>query len=186
MIIYTNKKEALKMFLATLFCCIIFAFFAFFDMRELSGGSSAFDNVYFYWICRIFCCAMLTILVFAAAFSLKTLVSKKPLIEITPDALIDSSSAISLGKILWSDMEFVFIKGAFFSIILKDPEKYLEKASPLKKLLIKWNMKMGYGQVCINPVLFSKDFLEFVKCFNRYMPIPEIMEMMPPDPKETL
>ncbi len=144
------------------------------------------DNVYFYLICRIFCGAFLLILIFAAAFGLKTLLSKKPLIEITPEALIDSSSLISLGKILWSDMEFVFVKGAFFSIILKNPEEYLKKASPIKKLLIKWNMKMGYGEVCISPVLFSKDFSEFVRCFNRYMPIPEIMEMMPSDSNEKL
>lgn len=186
MTVFANKKEALKMFLATLLCCIIFAFFTFFDMRKLSGGSSAFDNVYLYLICRIFCGVLLPVLIFAAAFGLKTLLSKKPLIEITPEALIDNTSLISLGKILWSDMEFVFVKGAFFSIILKNPEEYLKKASPIKKLLIKWNMKMGYGQVCINPVLFSKDFLEFVKCFNRYMPIPEIMEMMPTDPNEKL
>ena len=186
MTIYINKKRAVKSAVLMVFCSLLFIFLAFFDIREIGSGSSIFDNDFFYWAYRILCIILLPFILYATGFYFYFIFSKKPLVEVTPEALIDNSSLMSLGKILWSDMEFAFVKGAFFSIILKEPEKYLKEASLVKRILIKLNMKWGFGEVCISPILFEDNFLEFLKCFNRYMPIPEIMEMIPTDPNEKL
>ena len=114
---------------------------------------------------------MLVLLLAVVIFFIKTLLTKKPIIEISPAGLTDNSSLISLGLIPWSDMERAYLKGAFFTIDLKNPDEYLSRTGAMKKLFIKWNLRMGYGHVCISPVLISHEIKEFLYKFAEYQSI---------------
>jgi hypothetical protein len=166
--IYPNKKEAIKALVGTSFALLIFTFFAFFDLKDLSAEISIVSVKWFYWFYKSFCVIMIFILALAIVFFIKTLARKKPIIEIDEMGLTDNSSIISLGFIPWSDMERACLQGAFFTISLKQPEEYLRRAGAIKRLLIKSNLKMGYGQVCISPILISHKIKEFLYAFAEY------------------
>ena len=95
------------------------------------------------------------------------MLSKGPLIEICDEYFYDNSSAISLGKIDWSEMERVYIKGGFLNIKLKNPEPYLRKKNWLQMLMIKGNYRLGYGDVCISPERFKKEAESFIDEFSK-------------------
>ena len=97
----------------------------------------------------------------------KQLFSKEPLIEICDEYFYDNSSAISLGKIDWSEMERVYIKGGFLNIKLKNPEPYLREKNWLQMLMIKGNYRLGYGDVCISPERFKKEAESFIDEFSK-------------------
>jgi hypothetical protein len=87
---------------------------------------------------------------------------------------LDNTSAISLGKIAWSDMEKVYVKGGFLTIKLKNPEAYFERMNWLQMLMIKANLKLGYGDVCISPQRFKKQAEEFVEEFKKRRPVDNV------------
>lgn len=166
--IYPNKKEATKALIGTSFALLLFAFFGFFDIRSISTEDSMFTLDWFYWVFKSFSISMFVLLLFADIFFIKILLTKKPIIEIDANGLTDNSSIVSLGFIPWSDMECAYLKGMFFTIDLKNPEEYLSRAGTLKRIFIKWNLRMGYGQVCISPILISHKIKEFLYAFAEY------------------
>lgn len=166
--IYPNKKEATKALIGTSFALLLFAFFGFFDIRSISTEDSMFTLDWFYWVFKSFSISMFVLLLSVVIFFIKTLLTKKPIIEISPTGLNDNSSIISLGFIPWSDMERAYLKGMFFTINLKAPEEYLRRVGTLKRIFIKWNLRMGYGQVCISPILISHKIKEFLYAFAEY------------------
>jgi hypothetical protein len=97
----------------------------------------------------------------------KQIFSKEPLIQICDEYFYDNSSTISLGKIAWSEMERVYIKGGFLNITLKDLRPYLAKKKRLQLLMIKANHKLGYGDVCISPERFKKESESFIDEFSK-------------------
>lgn len=166
--IYPNKKEAIKALVGTSFALLIFTFFAFFDLQSLSAEISIISIKWFYWFYKSFCIIMASILTLVIIFFIKTLANKKPIIEIDEGGFTDNSSIISLGAIPWSDMERVYLKDMFFTIVLKNPDEYLRRAGVIKRLFIKWNLKMGYGHVCISPVLISHEIKGFLYSFAKH------------------
>ena len=68
-------------------------------------------------------------------------------------------------------MERVYIKNSFFYIELKNSEQYFEKKNWLQMRMIKANLKLGYGDVCISSQRFKKDAEKFVDEFSKRMKI---------------
>ena len=104
-------------------------------------------------------------------YAIKELFSKEPLIELCDDYLLDNSSAISLGKIRWDDMERIYIKNNFLNIKLKNPGVYFHDKNRLQMLLIKANLKLGYGDVCISALTLQKDAKAFFEEVNKKVTI---------------
>ena len=93
---------------AGLFCFVIF------DMRKLPHDYSfVLDNAVVYWLFKALCLIGGFFSAAGGVYLFKQMLSKEPLIEICDDYFCDNSSAISLGKIDWSEMEMVYIKGGF-------------------------------------------------------------------------
>ena len=131
------------------------------------------DNALGYYGLKVACLLFAILLAVVGVWLVKQLFSKEPLIEICDAYFYDHSSAISLGKISWSDMERAYMKGGFLNIELKNPEKYLSKKNWLQKLMIKANLKLGYGEVCISIERFKKEAQEFYIEFAKRMAIGE-------------
>jgi hypothetical protein len=184
--IHIERKRVLGMFFACILVTALFVFFGLFNLREsaLIDGT-ILDNDIVYWLFKILCIIFIPIMVYATVNITKMLFSKNYLIEMNSVELIDNSSALSLGAIRWSDMERAYIKGQFLTIELKNPEDYISRANPIKKLLINSNIKMGFGPICISPVAFQSQTKEFLDGFSRYMRIDNYLPKSPDTNEET-
>ena len=168
MTIKQNKGQTILFAVITLIAVIGFFCFAIFDIRKLNHDYSfILDNAVAYWVFKSLCFIGCFFATAGDIYLFKQLFSKEPLIEICDEYFYDNSSAISLGKIDWSEMERVYIKGGFLNIKLKNPEPYLRKKNWLQMLMIKGNYKLGYGDVCISPERFKKEAESFIDEFSK-------------------
>lgn len=158
MIIKQNKKHTIVSAILLIVVFIPLFCFLIFDFRELSHKPSALlDVAFFYWAFKALCLACCVVLAVSEIYFFKQMRSKEPLVEICDAYFYDNSSLISLGKIAWSDMEKVYIKSGFLNIKLKNSEIYFMKKNWLQMLLIKNNLRLGYGDVCISSERFKKE-----------------------------
>lgn len=168
MIIKQNKSQTFWSAVATLFATGIFLLFWIVDFRKLPHKPSLLlDSAFLFWTFRVFCALSIVFTVVALVYLVKHIFSKEPLIEICDDYLFDNSSAISLGKIKWEDMERAYIKSNFLNIKLKNPGVYFHDKNWFQMLFIKINLKLGYGDVCISAQGFPKQGKEFLEEFNK-------------------
>ena len=163
-----NKGQTILFAVITLIAVVGLFCFAIFDIRKLHHDYSfILDNAVAYWVFKSLCFVGCFFATAGDIYLFKQLFSKEPLIEICDEYFYDNSSAISLGKIDWSEMERVYIKGGFLNIKLKNPEPYLRKKNWLQMLMIKGNYKLGYGDVCISPERFKKEAEGFIDEFSK-------------------
>ena len=163
-----NKGQTILFAVITLIAVVGLFCLAIFDIRKLHHDYSfILDNAVAYWVFKSLCFVGCFFATVGDIYLFKQLFSKEPLIEICDEYFYDNSSAISLGKIDWSEMERVYIKGGFLNIKLKNPEPYLRKKNWLLMLMIKGNYKLGYGDVCISPVRFKKEAERFIDEFSK-------------------
>ena len=142
--------------------------FVIFDMRKLPHEYNfILDTAVVYGLFKALCLIGGFFSSVGGVYLFKQMLSKEPLIEICDEYFYDNSSAVSLGKIDWSEMERVYIKGGFLNIKLKNPEPYLRKKNWLQMLMIKGNYKLGYGDVCISPERFKKEAESFIDEFSK-------------------
>ena len=168
MTIRQNKFQTILYAIITLAAAVGLFFFTILDMRKLPHDYSLLlDNVFIYWIFKVLCLVCCFFAVAGDIYLFKQIFSKEPLVEICDEYFYDNSSAISLGKIDWSEMERVYIKGAFLNIKLKNPEPYFKNKNWLQMLMIKGNYRLGYGDVCISPERFKKDGANFLEEFSK-------------------
>ena len=163
-----NKAQTFLYSIIVFLAFLLLVSFCVFDYRELSHKPSILlDNAVFFWAFRLLCALSSVILLFSYIYFIKQLFSKSYLIEITQDALIDHSSAISVGEIRWNDIKRVYIKNTFLVIELKDPTIYLDRLGVVARLLAKGNKKMGYDYICISTQRFKKQGFEFLSALNK-------------------
>ena len=81
-----------------------------------------------------------------ALFALSRLVSRKPALTIDHTGITDNASGLSAGFIPWSDIvdaQIVnFQQQKFLGLSLRNPQDYLAKASPFKRMLMKANSSL--------------------------------------------
>ena len=163
-----NKGQTILFAVFTLIAVVGLFCLAIFDIRKLDHDYNfILDNAVAYWVFKSLCFVGCFFATAGDIYLFKQLFSKEPLIEICDEYFYDNSSAISLGKIDWSEMERVYIKGGFLNIKLKNPEPYLRKKNWLQMLMIKGNYKLGYGDVCISPERFKKEAESFIDEFSK-------------------
>ena len=172
MIIEQNKKQTFRNAVITLFATVLFGVFLIIDFRALPHKPSPLlDSAVLFWCFRVFCAMSMVVTLACTVYAIKELFSKEPLIEICDDYLFDNSSALSLGKIRWDDMERIYIKNNFLNIKLKNPGVYFHDKNGLQMLLIKANLKLGYGDVCISAQTLQKDAKAFFEEVNKRVTI---------------
>ena len=168
MTIKQNKIQTILYAIIIFIANIGFFCFVIIDVRKFPHDYVfVLDNVVVYWACKLLCIVCCFFATVGDVYLFKQIFSKEPLIVICDEYFYDNSSAISLGKIAWSEMEKVYVKGGFLNIKLKNPEPYLMKKNWLKLLMIKANYKLGYGEVCISSERFKKEAERFIEEFSK-------------------
>ena len=117
-------------------------------------------------------CSMLSIIFFAVSiFTLNIIVKNKPLVVITDEYIENNSTMFSIRKIKIEDIQkallFKSADNIYVSIYLKDPNKYLEKQSFIKRTLIKLYQKENMGQVNLSLKLSDKSPMEVLDIINK-------------------
>ena len=172
MIIEQNKKQTFRNAVITLFATVLFGVFLIIDFRALPHKPSPLlDSAVFFLTFRVLCAVFFLITALCTLYFIRQLFVKEPLIEICDDYLFDNSSAVSLGKINWDDIERAYIKGGFLNIKLKNPGVYFHDKNWIQMLLIKANLKLGYGDVCISAQTLQKDAKAFFEEVNKRVTI---------------
>ncbi|MDO5608027.1 MAG: STM3941 family protein [Capnocytophaga sp.] len=92
--------------------------------------------------------------------TLRKLSDKKAGFIINNQGIIDNSSGISAGLVLWADIKEIKITQVmsekFLTLIVKDPQSYLRKiTNPLKRKGMEWNYRL-YG----SPISISANSLQ--------------------------
>ena len=168
MVIEQKKGNTFGMFFACLFTFVLFGVFAVVDFSPFLKDR---EDVFAFGIFKVLSILCLPFVWAGMVYLFKELFSKLPLLEITDVALVDRSSAISLGTIYFKDMKRAYMKGAFLVIELKDPESYLQKAGFFKGLMMKANKKLGFDYVCITTQRFQKQATAFFAALNEKIEI---------------
>ena len=118
------------------------------------------------WICILFFGTI-------AIFALIRLNSTEPVLTIDSKGITDNASIFSANFIPWSDItgaEIVtFIEQKFLGISLRNPQKYLEKANPIKRLFMRMNSSLVGHIVCISPATFSVPIEELLAHVEHYL-----------------
>lgn len=97
----------------------------------------------------------------------------KPLLILDDHGLLDQSSIFSVGFIPWSDITRVYptvvSKQRFLSVELKEPDRYLEKLTGWKHLMMKMNLQVGHAPIKIIQNMFSLTSQELGELMKPYM-----------------
>lgn len=168
MTIKQNKSQTILYAIITFVAVVGLFGFVIFDMRKLPHDYSfVLDNTIIYWLFKVLCLVGGFFAAVGDVYLFKQVFSKEPLVEICDEYFYDNSSAISLGKLDWSEMERVYVKGGFLNIKLKNPEMHFKNKNWLQILMIKGNHKLGYGDICISSERFKKEGERFLEEFSK-------------------
>jgi hypothetical protein len=91
------------------------------------------------------------------------LLRDRPVVEVDADGLTDHSTWVTVGRLRWSDIDHVEIKTMkvpvgttgrtmtmrFLSVSPRDWDAVIARANPLRRLLLRFNGRRGYGPVSI-------------------------------------
>lgn len=170
-----SKQKKGQTILYAIFTCIISSIFLCCALVKWNNTGDEYifiiDNAVGYWIAKSVCFICAIVCGVAAVWFIKQAFSDEPLAKVCDEYFLDNSSAVSFGKIAWTDMNKAYLKGGFLNIDLKNPDYYLQKKNWLQKKMIKGNLKLGFGHVCISPQRFKKDAEKFFDEFAKRMPV---------------
>ncbi|AEJ20915.1 STM3941 family protein [Gracilinema caldarium] len=105
-------------------------------------------------------------------FSVIKLFDKKPGLILNGKGLIDNSSVVSAGFIPWSEVTgfsiFEIQKQKMLVVGIRNPEKYIEHSSPLKRIINKANYNLCGSPVVITSNTLKMKFDELTSLCNQY------------------
>jgi hypothetical protein len=168
--IKSNKTKLTLMLLGSLMFIFLGGWLAINPDKFLS---TIFRNVFFIRIAGI-----VAILFFGVCliFLLKSIFTNKFNLVINEKGIIDNSSYISVGMILWDDITSIksisVVSTKFLIINVKDPNKYINIQNTIKQNLLRRTLKT-YGtpiSISSNTLAFNFDELEkaILKFYNKY------------------
>ncbi len=164
-----NIKKSLLTLFAGVGIMAICIFFAFFNFRQYVDVS-LFNNDIIYYLIKVF---MIFALIFMGLGEWvgisKFLFYRDRMIEIGEDYLVDNSSYTCGGKIQYTEIQDIYIKGMFLCIKLYNEEQFLRRQNALKRWLMRGNKKMGYEYVVISNNLLDSDLYEIKKMIKEKM-----------------
>lgn len=160
-------KKSLPIFLVGIGIVAVCFFLGFFDFRRYVD-EALFNNDVIYYILKAFMIFSFIFLSFGIFMIGRSMLSfKTPMIQFGDDYMIDRSSYISGGKIQYTDISAVYIKGMFLCIRLNNEKQFLEKQNWIKRLFIKGNKRMGYEYITISDSFLDTNLFEIKKIIDK-------------------
>jgi hypothetical protein len=108
----------------------------------------------------------------AGLYAARKLFDTKPGLVFSPAGILDNSSAVAAGLIPWSEVvgvETIEIQRQKLLVIkVRDPERYIERGSVLKRALNRVNHRMIGSPIAISSGALRISFAELLSLFKRY------------------
>ncbi len=107
-----------------------------------------------------------------ALFFFRKLFDKQPGLVFTNLGIVDNASAVSAGFIPWSEVLgseiFEMQRQKMLIIMVKDPEKYVDRGNAVQRTLNKANYKMCGSPITISANALKINFSELLDLFDQY------------------
>ena len=107
-----------------------------------------------------------------ALFFFRKLFNKEPGLIFNSSGIVDNASAASAGFIPWSDVLgsqiFEMQRQKMLVIMVKDPQKYVDRGSAIKRKLNQANSNMVGSPISISATALKTNFSELQSVFNEY------------------
>lgn len=104
------------------------------------------------------------------AFIIKNVIYKRVLLKIDNKGITDTATLSSIGFIDYNNIKSVYafekLKQKFLAIDLVDFHKVIKNISPIKKFIIKFNLKLKYPVICINLDTSDMELDEVLRIIN--------------------
>jgi hypothetical protein len=154
-----KSKLVLSLFLCMLF--VVTGIFMVIKSPE-GDGTSFFKTPILMFIAGLICVVFFSI-VFVVG--LRRLMSSKPGLEITEEGIIDNSSGVAAGLILWKDIQQIQTSQVMFQkflmIIVANPHDYINRQqNALKKRTMKMNFSSYGSPISISSNILNTNFQE--------------------------
>lgn len=158
-----NKKKSIGIIFTSLILLAFCVFFGFVDFRKFIDEPLFTNNIIYYSI-RGFMIFASLFFAFGLLFLIKNILFfGNKVIEICDEFMIDRSSFIAGGKILYSEIDAIYIRGIFICIKLKDGKGFLKRQNVIKRILMILNKKMKYEYITISDTLLDTNLMEIQK-----------------------
>lgn len=106
------------------------------------------------------------------AIGVRKLFDKKPGLIFSREGIIDNSSGVSAGLIPWSEIRgfnvYEIHKQKMLIVLLKNPDKYIEVGSAIKRTLNRTNYKMCGSPVAITSNALNMNFEALLEISHAY------------------
>ena len=118
--------------------------------------------------------ALLAIVLFGllAIFFFRKLFDNKPGLVFSNAGIVDNASAVAAGFIPWSEVIgssiFEMPQQKMLIILVRDPEKYVDRGNAVKRKLNQANYKMCGSPISISANALKIDFSELHSLFDQY------------------
>ena len=107
-----------------------------------------------------------------ALFLFRKLFDKKPGLVFSDSGIVDNASAVAAGFIPWSEVIgsriFEMPQQKMLIIMVKEPEKYIERGNAVKRKLNQANHNMCGSPISISANSLKIDFAELHSLFDQY------------------
>lgn len=158
-----NIKKSIIFFLIGMFFLAFCVFFGFFDFRKIIDETLFTNNIVYYSI-RGFMIFSSLFFAFGLFVLIKNLLLyRNNIIEIHDEFVIDRSSYIAGGKIFYSEIDNIYIKGIFMCIKLKNEREFLKRQNVIKRMFMVLNKKMKYEYITISDNFLDTNLYEIQK-----------------------
>ena len=158
-----NVKKSIGIIFISIVLLAICCFFVFLNFRQYVDVS-LFNNDVIYYAIKVFMFFALVFFGFGTLIHIRNLIFyRNKIIEINDEYLIDKSSYVAGGKILYTEIEKIYIRGAFLCIKLRDEKTFLKKQNYFKQLLMVLNKKMKYEYITISDGFLDSSIYEIGK-----------------------
>lgn len=109
---------------------------------------------------------------FGTGYGIKKLFDKRPGLIFNSAGIIDNSSAVSAGLIPWAEVTganvFEIHNQKMLIIMVRNPQKYVDRGGFFKQMLNKGNYKMCGSPIFISSNALEIDFNELLSIFKQF------------------
>jgi hypothetical protein len=171
-IIELSKTKLILLVLGSCAFVVAGAWMLSLDAAEIRSGRSF--RLFFNEPLVVYGAGLTAILFFGLCglYGLKKMFDKRPGLVLNSSGVVDNASAAAAGFIPWSEIlgagVYEIQKQKMLIIAVRDPQKYVDRGSALKRTFNKANYKMSGSPVAISSVTLKIDFAELVSLFNQY------------------
>ena len=159
-VIYPSRVKTALVLLGAIGFVVLCAWLVSLGVRHvgIEGLVASLVGVPFFGVCGLY-----------AAYRL---VHHRPAVEIDRMGIVDQASALAVGRLLWDEVDHVYLYEYWgqpmLGIIPRELELFLSRQHPLRRSITKLNLKLGCAPINVPQVILPMKLEELAELLARY------------------